>query len=108
MDLTDFLIDCLPERYRFQLYPFYQAYNRPYPPALTWRELRAEGFEPVEWTKVGLAEIEESFDEIVQYTLDDDGNVVPLEGTQERAGWLERRINAWTRKDVWELEPREV
>ena len=85
-----------------QIHPFYQAYHRPYPEALTWREYRNLGYEPIERTKVGLAEIEESFDELIQYTIDEDGFVVPLQG-DERSDWLSRRINAWSRKKEWTL-----
>ena len=106
LNIADVNINDLPERLAHQVYPFWQAYHRPYPPALTWRQLRAEGLEPKEWTTCGIAEIEESFDEIVQYTLDDDGCITALKG-DERASWLERRINAWSRKDIWQLEPSE-
>ena len=63
-----------------------------------------EGLEPKEWTTCGMAEIEESFDECIGYTLDEDGCVKPLTG-DERSSWQDRLINKWTRKDIWKLEP---
>ena len=104
MNVADVDINSLSEKEAMIAYQFWYAYNRPYPPALTWRELRAEGLEPKEWTTCGMAEIEESFDECIGYTLDEDGLVVPLTG-DERSSWLDRKINAWTRKDIWQLEP---
>ena len=104
MNVADVDINSLSEKEAMIAYQFWYAYNRPYPPALTWRELRAEGLEPKEWTTCGMAEIEESFDELVQWTLDEDGCVKPLTG-DERSSWLDRKINAWTRKDIWQLEP---
>ena len=83
-------------------FPFWNAYHRPYPEALTWREYRAMGYDPIERTSVGLEEIEESFDECIGYTLDEEGFVVPLNG-DERATWLDRRINSWTRRREWKL-----
>ena len=102
MNLADIDINSLPERERHQMYPFWQAYHRPYPKSRTWRELRAEGYEPIDRTSVGLEEIEETFDEIAQWTIDEDGFVTPLKG-DERASWLDRRINSWTRKREWKL-----
>ena len=46
--------------------------------------------------------VTDPFVELVQYTLDEDGCVVPLRG-DERADWVSRRINAWTRKREWTL-----
>ena len=85
-----------------QIHPFYQAYHRPYPEALTWREYRAMGYEPIEKTTCGMAEIVESYDELIQWTIDEDGLVKPLTG-DERASWLDRKINAWTRRKEWKL-----
>ena len=85
-----------------QHFPFWNAYNRPYPPALTWRELRAEGFTPKEWTTCGMAEIEESYDELVQWRIDEDGCAKPLTG-DERSTWQDRLINSWTRRKEWKL-----
>ena len=102
MNIADVDINALSEKEAMIAYDFWYAYNRPYPPAMSWREYRAEGYEPVEYTHCGIAEIEESFDEIVQYTLDEDGFVVPLKG-DERASWLDRKINSWTRTKEWKL-----
>ena len=101
-DLSTIDISTLSEKEQAQLYPFHHAWSRPYPPALTWRQLRAEGLTPIEHTQCGIDEIEESFDELIQWTLDEDGMVVPLKGN-DRASWLDRKINAWTRRDVWSL-----
>ena len=100
-------IDSLPEKLAMQLHPFWIAYHRPYPPAVTWRQMKAEGYEPIEHTTCGISEIEESFDELIQWTLDDDGFVVPIDGNPERATWQDRLINKWTRKKIWKLEPRD-
>ena len=102
MNLKNLDISSLSEKEQAQLYPFYHAYNREYPPALTWRELRAEGFTPVEHTTCGISEIEESYDELIQYHIDEDGLVKPLTG-DERASWLDRKINSWTRRKEWSL-----
>ena len=86
------------------LYPFYDAYNRKYPPAMTWRDCRAEGLEPKEYTGCGLVEIQESMDEIEtlsSFHIAEDGTVQPGEG--ERASWMDRRINQWSRKKVWSI-----
>ena len=100
MNLSTLDISTLTEKEQAQLYPFYHAHTRPHPPALTWRQLRAEGLMPVDHTTCGIAEIEESFDELVSWTLDEDGCVVPLTGAA-RATWLDRKINAWSRKKEW-------
>ena len=102
MDLKTVDLTTLTETEQMQLYPFYHAYHRPYPPAMTWQQMRKDGYEPIDHQKCGLAEIEESFDELVSWTLDDDGCVVPLKG-QDRASWLDRKINGWTRRDVWSI-----
>ena len=101
MDLSTLDISTLSEREQAQLYPFYHAYTRPYPPALSWRQLRADGFTPVDRTKCGIAEIEESFDEICGYRIDEEGLVVPISPDDERATWMDRKINAWSRKKEW-------
>ena len=102
MNIADVDINALSEKEAMIAYDFWYAYNRPYPEALTWREYRAMGYEPIEWTKVGMEEIEESYDECIGYTLDEDGFVVPLQA-DERADWLQRRINSWTRTKEWKL-----
>ena len=84
-----------------QLAPFWLAYNKPYPPALTWRELRAEGFTPIEHTTCGIQEIEESWDELIQYRVDSDGNITTDPG--DRASWQDRLINKWSRKREWSI-----
>ena len=71
---------------------------------MTWRELRAEGFLPIEHTTCGIDEIEETMDEIditSAFHIDDDGNVVS--GVGDRATWLDRKINAWTRTKHWSI-----
>ena len=102
MNLAAIDINTLSEKEAMQLYPFWFAYNRAYPEAMTWREYRKAGFEPVEKTTVGLEEIEESYDECIGYTLDSDGFVVPISG-DERATWQDRLINKWTRRKEWRL-----
>ena len=89
----------LTQQEQMQLAPFYHSYTRPYPPAMTWRDCRAEGLEPREWTKAGLEEIQEGMDEIFvmsSFHLDDDGMVVPGDG--DRASWQDRLINKWSRR----------
>ena len=81
-----------------QLYDIHQAYNRPHPPAMTWRQCREAGLTPKDYTGCGMIEILESLDEIdtlSSFHLNDDGEVVP--GECERASWLDRRINQWSR-----------
>ena len=108
MDLNNFLIECLPERYQYQLYPFYQAYNRPYPEPLTWRQYRDLGYEPIEHQSCGMDEIEESWEEMIQYRIDENGNITSSIGTGDTPTWLDRKIHSWTRRKVWKLEPRTV
>ena len=104
MDLTTLSIDTLTEREMIQLQAFHQAYSRPYPPAMTWRDCRAEGLDPKEYTKCGLVEIQESMDELdtlSSFHLSEDGTVVSGEG--ERASWQDRLINKWSRREVWSI-----
>ncbi len=104
MDLTTLDTETLTERERIQLQPFHQAYSRKYPPAMTWRDCRAEGLEPKEYTKCGLVEIQESMDEIEtlsSFHIAEDGTVQPGEG--ERASWMDRRINQWSRREIWSI-----
>ena len=54
-----------------QLYELWSVYNRPLPPIRTWREMRDEGFEPVERESVSMEEIT---------------NEMP---------WIERKILSW-------------
>ena len=100
LNFADLDINTLPETQAMQAYPFWQAYHREYPPALTWRQLRQEGLLPIEHETVSLADIEEGFDELIQWTLDEDGCVVPLSG-EERRDWVSRKINSWTRRREW-------
>ena len=98
MNLKDYDTRTLTEVEQCQLAPFYLAYNRPYPPALTWRELRQEGFLPVEYTGCGIDEIEEGMDEIdplSTFHIDEDGNLT--QGNSPRATWQDRLINKWQR-----------
>ena len=104
MDLKNINLSELTEQEQMVLYPFYDAYNRKYPPAMTWRDCRAEGLEPKEYTKCGIVEITESLDELdtlSSFHLNDDGEVVP--GEAERCSWMSRRINQWSRRDVWSI-----
>ena len=81
-----------------KLAPFYLAYTRPYPPAVTWRELRAEGFMPIEHQTCSLDDVMEGLDEQTlefSYRLDDDGNVIS--GATDRPDWQTRRIHQWQR-----------
>ena len=99
MDLKTVDLSTLSQVEQMQLYPFYDAYNRKYPPAMTWRDCVSEGLTRREWTTCGLTEIEEGMDELFvmsTFHLDDDGMVVPGDG--DRATWLDRKINAWTRR----------
>ena len=99
MNLTQLNSAALTTQERMQLAPFQMAYTMPYPEALTWRQLRAEGLEPREWAGCGLQEIQEGMDEIdlmSSFHLDEDGMVVPGEG--ERASWQDRLINKWSRR----------
>ena len=87
------------EEEMIQLYDIHQAYNRPHPPAMSWRECKAMGLERKDFAGCGMIEIIESLDEIdtlSSFHLNDDGEVVPGEG--ERASWLDRRINQWSRR----------
>ena len=104
MDLKNIDLSTLTEVEQMQLYPFFDAYNRKYPPAMTWRDCRAEGLEPKEYTKCGLIEIQESMDELEtlsSFHIAEDGTVQPGEG--ERASWMDRRINQWSRREVWSI-----
>jgi len=99
MDLSQ-----LSEREMMQLQAFHQAYNRPYPPMMTWRDCVAEGLEKKEYTGCGLVEIEESLDELdtlSSFHLNDEGEVVPGEG--ERCSWQDRLINKWSRRKEWSI-----
>ena len=89
----------LTEREMIQLYDIQQAYERKRPPAMTWRECRESGLEPRDFARCGMVEIQETMDEIdvmSSFHLSEEGTVVAGEG--ERASWLERRINQWSRK----------
>ena len=99
MNLTQLDPTTLTQHEQMQLAPFYHSWNRPYPPAMTWRECVAEGLTRREWTSCGLDEIQEGTDELFvmsSFHLDEDGMVVPGEG--DRADWMQRRINAWSRR----------
>ena len=87
-----------------QLYPFYQAYNRPYPAKMSWREYREAGFDPIEKQTVGLEDIESTWDELAMFRIDAEGNVTTEPpDSRERATWVERKINGWTRRKEWTL-----
>ena len=99
MDLKTVDLTTLTTQEQMQLYPFFDAYNRKYPPAMTWRDCVNEGLTRREWTTVGLDEIQESLDELDMlstFHVDESGMVVP--GVGDRATWLDRKINAWTRR----------
>ena len=94
----------LTEREQIQLYDIHQAYERKRPPAMSWRDCREAGLEPREFVRCGLVEIQETMDEIEtlsSFHLNEEGEVVPGEG--ERASWLDRRINSWSRKKEWKI-----
>ena len=104
MDLKNIDLSELSLVEQMKLYEFYDAYNRPYPPSMTWRDCRAEGLEPKEYTHCGLVEIQESMDELdalSSFHLSEDGTV--MAGESPRASWMDRKINAWSRREVWSL-----
>ena len=104
MDLKTVDLSTLSEVEQMQLYPFYDAYNRKYPPAMTWRDCRAEGLLPVEYTHCGMTEIEESLDELdtlSTFHINADGDI--QSGSGERADWQDRLINKWARRSVWSV-----
>ena len=104
MDLSSINLNTLTEQEQAQLYPFYHAYTREYPPLRTWREMKADGYTRVEYTKCGLDEIQETMDEIdviSSFHINEDGEITAGEG--ERATWLQRKINAWGRTKEWKL-----
>ena len=104
MNLKDLDLSQLSEQEQMQLYPFWYAYHRPSPPAMTWRDCVKEGLEKKEYTKCGIVEITESLDELdtlSSFHLNDDGEVVP--GEVERCSWQDRLINKWTRREVWSI-----
>ena len=89
----------LTEKEMIQLYNIHQAYNRPHPPDMTWRDCREAGLDRRDFARCGLVEIQETMDEIEtlsSFHLNEEGEVVPGEG--ERASWLDRRINQWARQ----------
>jgi hypothetical protein len=88
----------LTEEEMIQLYDIHQAYNRPHPPAMSWRECREAGLEPRDFARCGMVEIQESLDEIdvmSSFHLSEEGTV--MSGEAPRASWVERRINRWSR-----------
>ena len=104
MDLKNVDINSLSEKEAMILYDFWNAYNREYPPALTWRQLRDEGFTPKEYTHCGITEIEESLDELdtlSSFHINDEGVVCP--GESDRESWIDRRINKWSRTKIWKI-----
>ena len=104
MDLKTVDLSTLSDVEQMQLYPFFDAYNRKYPPAMSWRDCRSEGLLPVEYTHCGLTEIEESLDELdtlSTFHLNESGEVVA--GSGDRADWQERLINKVTRREVWSI-----
>ena len=104
MDLKNIDLSELSLVEQMKLYEFYDAYNRPYPPAMTWRDCVKEGLEKKEYTKCGIVEIQESMDELdtlSSFHIAEDGTVQSGEG--ERCSWIERRINQWSRKSVWSI-----
>ena len=86
MNLKDLDLSTLTEQEQMMLYPFFDAYNRKYPPAMSWRDCRSEGLLPVEYTHCGLTEIQESLDELdtlSSFHLNEDGEVVILKHGRE-------------------------
>ena len=105
MNLSELNTAQLTEREQMMLYPFYDAYNREYPPAMTWQQCRKEGLTPKEYQSCGIDDIESSLDEIdvlASYTIDEDGCVVARQETNGTT-WKDRMINKWTRRDEWSL-----
>ena len=105
MNLSELNTAQLTEREQMMLYPFYDAYNRKYPPAMTWRDCRKEGLTPKEYQSCGLDDIESSLDELdalASYTIDEDGFVVAKEESNTTS-WQDRLINKWSRKSVWSI-----
>ena len=105
MDLTTLDTETLTEREHIMLQPFYQAYSRQRPPAMTWRDCRKEGLTPKEYQSCGLDEIESSLDEIdalASYIIDEDGCVVAREEGNSIT-WKDRMINKWNRREVWSI-----
>ena len=99
MNLTQLDPATLTAHEQMQLAPFYHSYARPYPPAMTWRDCVAEGLTKREWTTVGLDEIQEGMDEIEMmstFHINAEGEIEA--GESDRANWMQRRINAWTRR----------
>ena len=89
----------LTEKEMIQLRNIHQAYNRPYPPDMTWRDCREAGLDRRDFARCGLVEIQETMDEIdvmSSFHLSEDGTVMAGEG--ERASWQTRLINQWARK----------
>jgi hypothetical protein len=104
MDLKNIDLSELSLVEQMKLYEFYDAYNRPYPPAMTWRDCVKEGLEKKEYTHCGLVEIQESMDELEvlsSFHLSEDGTV--MAGESPRASWMDRKINAWSRREEWSL-----
>ena len=105
MNLSELDTAQLTEREQMQLYPFYDAYNRKYPPAMTWRDCRKEGLTPKEYQSCGLDDIESSLDELdvlASYTIDENGLVV-AKVESNAITWQDRMINKWKRRDEWTL-----
>ena len=103
-NIADLDINNVPVHLAMQAYPFWYAYNRPYPEPINFK---ADGYEPIEHQTVGLDDLLEGYDELIQYTLDENGNAIPLPADKPRSTWQDRLINKWTRKKVWKLAPRE-
>jgi hypothetical protein len=105
MNLSELNTATLTEREQMQLYSFYDAYNRKYPPAMTWRDCKAEGLTRKEYQSCGLDDIESSLDELdvlASYTIDEDGCVV-AKVESNTTTWQDRLINKWKRRDEWTL-----
>ena len=98
MNLATLDTSTLTEFEQMHLAPFHLAYTRPYPPAVTWRELRSEGFMPIEHETCGLEGILEGMDEwdlSLTFHVDADGNA--RGGDVDRPDWQTRRIHQWQR-----------
>ena len=99
MHIADIDMSTKSPEFQMVAAPFVMAYTRPYPPAVTWQELRKDGFTKIEHASCGLADIVSGLDEIDvvgYFHLDKDGNV--RGGDVERDDWVTRRIHQWSRK----------
>ena len=105
MDLNEIDLDTLTDKERMQLAAFHRCYNT-HTPALTWRQLKAEGLERIEKAKCGLTEVEEglkdmnifssfTFMEDTDTVTDGEGRAFEMKDDPDQMNWLERRKAQW-------------